>query len=197
MRPPFALLALLLAGAVCATAQPVYADDRALSADQIRDLARRELVWCENYRPTQKDCETLTLISLLPDGTLRETGVVRLATTPDLKMVMDGRSSLQGNRVCSVFGDDTVKLGFLLNDQPIPEAAVGAIESAVREAMSEFDGKTLCQTFYRGSSDAEVRETITVDGQRRTDLESVYRLQPDESGLDVRGPAPDAEESQV
>jgi hypothetical protein len=111
--------------------------------------------------------------------------------------VIDGRSQIQGDRVCSVFGDDTVKLGFLLNDQPVPEAATTAIRVAVRESMSEFEGKTLCQTFYRNGSDTVLRERITVDGKRREDLESVYRLQADEAGLDIRPPAADAEESEV
>jgi hypothetical protein len=186
--------ALLLTGAL--TALPAQAADKPMTGEQIRDLARRNMVWCENYRPDKKDCETLTLISLLPDGSLRETGVMRLAASPDLKMVIDGRSAIDGNRVCSVFGDDTVKLGFLLNNQPVPKTAAGAIEGVVREAMAEFEGKTLCQTFYR-ASETEVRERITVDGQRREDLESVYRLQADESGLDIRAPAPAAEEQLV
>jgi hypothetical protein len=188
---PFAL-GILLAGVL-----PAAAADRPMTAEQIRELARRDLVWCENYRADKKDCETLTLVSLLPDGSLRETGVMRLAKTPDLKMVIDGRSQLQGDRVCSVFGAETVKLRFLLNNRPVPPAATGPIEAVVREAMSEFEGKTLCQTFYRGASEAEIRETITVDGERREDLESVYRLQKDEAGLDVRPAAEDAEESIV
>jgi hypothetical protein len=188
------VLALLLTGAC--TALPAQAADKPMTGEQIRELARRNMVWCENYRPDKKDCETLTLISLLPDGSLRETGVMRLAASPDLKMVIDGRSAIDGNRVCSVFGDDTVKLGFLLNNQPVPKTAAGAIEGVVREAMAEFEGKTLCQTFYR-ASETEVRERITVDGQRREDLESVYRLQADESGLDIRAPAPAAEEQLV
>lgn len=187
--------ALLLTGAL--TALPAQAADKPMTGEQIRDLARRNMVWCENYRPDKKDCETLTLISLLPDGSLRETGVMRLAASPDLKMVIDGRSAIDGNRVCSVFGEETVKLGFLLNDRPVPPTAAGAIEGVVREAMAEFEGKTLCQTFYRGPSDTDVREVITVNGERREDLESVYRLQPDEKGLDVRAPAPDAEEQVV
>jgi hypothetical protein len=187
---------LFAAAALLAAAVPAAAADRPMTGEQIRELARRDMVWCENYRPENKDCETLTLVSLLPDGTLRETGVMRLAKSPDLKMVIDGRSEIEGNRVCSVFGDDTVKLRFLLNDRPIPQAAVGPIEAVVREAMAEFEGKTLCQTFYR-SSESEVREIITVDGERRQDLESSYRLQKDESGLDVRPAAEEPEESRV
>ena len=195
-RPMRALAAfLLLAGAL--TALPAQAAEKPLTGEQIRELARQDMIWCENYRPDKKDCETLTLVSLLPDGTLRETGVVRLASDPDLKMVIDGRSSINGNRVCSVFGDDTVKIAFLLNDRPVPALAVASIEGAVRESMAEFKGKTLCQTFYRGKSETEVRERITVDGRRREDLESIYRLQKDEAGLDVRPPAPDAEEQVV
>lgn len=192
-----ALIAGPLLAGLLASALPASAADKPMTGEQIRDLARRDMVWCENYRPDKKDCETLTLVSLLPDGSLRETGVMRLAKSPDLKMVIDGRSEIEGNRVCSVFGDDTVKLGFLLNDRPVPQGAVGAIERVVREAMAEFEGKTLCQTFYRGASDSELRETITVDGQRREDLESVYRLQADEAGLDVRSAEEDPEESVV
>lgn len=184
---------LLAAAALFAVALPAAAADTPLSAEQIRDLARRETVWCENYRAAQKDCETITLVSLLPDGSLRETGLMRLSSTPDLKMVVDGRSRITSNGVCSVFGDDTVRLGFLLNNRPAPSAMVGLLENVVNEAMAEFEGKTFCQTFYR-VSEAEVRERITVNGERREDLESLYRLQPDEAGLDVR-PAADEPES--
>jgi hypothetical protein len=191
MRVLFAAAALLL------TAFPAAAADAAMTGEQIRELAKRDLVWCENYRPEHKDCETMTLVSLMPDGRLRETGLMQLSKTPDLKMVIDGSSKIDGDKVCSVFGDDTVRLSFLLNNQPAPRQAIGPIEAVVRESMSEFEGKTLCQTFYRGSSELEIREMVTVDGQRREDLESSYRLQPDEAGLNVRPAIDEPEETMV
>ncbi len=191
MRAAFAAVSALLLSAL---ALPAAAQEAPMSAEQIRELARRDTVWCENYRAAQQDCETITLVSLLPDGSLRETGLMRLSGTPDLKLVVDGRSQITGDRVCSVFGDDTVKLNFLLNGRPAPQAMVGLLEGVVKEAMAEFEGKTFCQTFYR-LSEAEVREVITVDGDRREDLESRYRLQADEAGLDVR-PAEEEAEAQ-
>ena len=182
---------LMMAGAASAQGRPAGA----LSADEIRDLARRDMVWCENHRVEQNDCETMTLVSLSPDGTLQETGLMRLSQSPDLRMVIDGKSRIQGNAVCSVYGDESVKLRFLLNGRPLPASASGPLEGVVREAMAEFQGKTLCQTFFRGASESELREQITVNGARRPDLESTYRLQPDEKGLDVRPTTEDAEES--
>lgn len=184
MRPlmllPGAALALLLLPAAAPR------ESGRLSAEQLRDLARREMVWCENYRPAQSDCETMTLVSLLPDGTLRETGVMRLSRTPDVKLVIDGRSRIDGDRICSVYDGDSLQFSFVMNGRPMPRAASLDLERVVREAMEEFRGKTLCQAFFVQGSPERLREEVTVDGARREDLESLYRVQPDERGLDVR-----------
>lgn len=190
----------LLAAALLMFAETASAQGRAgkpLTGDEIRELARRDMVWCENHRTEQNDCETMTLVSLGSDGALIETGLMRLSQTPDLRMIIDGKSQIRGNSVCSVYGDDSVRLRFLLNGSVVPASAAKPLEGVVRETMAEFEGKTLCQTFYRGSSADELREQITVDGARRRDLESSYRLQPDEKGLDVRPTAEEAEESLV
>lgn len=193
MRAFFAAALLMTAASASAQSRP----GAPLSGEEIRELARRDLVWCENHRAEQNDCETMTLVSLSPDGTLRETGLMRLSQQPDLRLVIDGRSEIRGNAVCSVVGDDSVKFGFVLNGRPLPAFATRELEGVVRESMAEFNGKTLCQTFYRGASAEELREEITVNGARRTDLESVYRLRPDERGLDLRPAAEEAEESVV
>jgi hypothetical protein len=191
MRALFAALPLLLLPTLATAAE------RPLTGDQLRELARREMVWCENHRPAKNDCETMTLVSLLPDGTLRETGVMRLSSTPDMKLVIDGRSRLEGDRICSVYNEDSVKVGFVMNGEPMPAMATQELERLVRDAMDEFRGKTLCQTFYSDGSAERLREEVTVDGARRRDLESRYRIQADEAGLDVRATQSDAEETQA
>jgi hypothetical protein len=198
MRASLAVVLLLLsAGPVAAqTGRSAAPAGRALSAEQIRDIARRDMVWCENYRAEKGDCETMTLVSLLPDGKLRETGVMRLSRSPDLQLVIDGVSEIRGDQICAVHNEDAVKLRFLMNGRPMPTVLSARLEAMVRESMAEFEGKTLCQTFYRGASADTLSERITVNGARRTDLESTYRLQSDESGLDVRSEE-EPEETQV
>jgi hypothetical protein len=191
MRALLPILALLLAPA------SVEAAERRLTGAQLKDLAQREMVWCENYRAAQKDCETLVLVSLQPDGSLRETGALRIARTPDLMLVIDGRSRIEGDRICSVYDEETTKLAVVLNGQPVPSFMARELEGVVRDAMAEFKGKTLCQSFYADGGAERLREEVTVDGQRRPDLESTYRLQPDESGLDLRAREADAEESRA
>lgn len=180
MRALSALLLLLLAPTIG------HAAERRLTGDQLRDLARREMVWCENYRAAQKDCDALVLVSLLPDGSLQETGALRIASSPDLVLVIDGRSRIEGDRICSVYEEDTTKLAVLLNGQPVPAMASRPVEAVVRESMAEFTGKTLCQSFYADGDPARLREEVTVNGARRPDLESTYRLQADEAGLNLR-----------
>lgn len=186
---PTLILLLTPAGALAA--------ERQLTGDQIRDLAKREVVWCENYRPIEKDCESLSMVSLQPDGGLRETGALRMSSTPDLLLVVDGRSRIEGNRICSVYQEETTKLAFVLNGSPVPAILARNLLGLARESMEEFRGKTLCQSFYTEGSMERLREEVTVDGQRRPDLESVYRIQPDEAGLAIRAPEADPEESQA
>lgn len=189
---------LIALAALAAGALPAAAADTPLTADQIRDIARKDMVWCENYRAASKDCESLVMVSLMPDGSLRETGLLRLSDKPDLQLVMDGKSTITGDKVCSVFGDETVTMSFVLNGRQLPVSSAPSLEAIVKEAMSEFEGKTLCQTFYRGQSEADLREVVTLDGERREDLESVYRLQADEAGLNLRAtPGTDGEESMI
>lgn len=198
MRASLAVGLLVLgAGLSAATGAAAQGSGRPLSGEQIRELARRDMIWCENYRAGEGDCESMTLVSLQPDGKLRETGLMRLSKSPDLQLVIDGTSEIRGNQLCAVHNEDTVKMRFLMNGQPMPTVLSGRLETLVREAMAEFEGKTLCQTFYRGRTEDVLSERITVDGARRTDLESTYRLQTDEAGLDVRSEDEEPDETQV
>lgn len=188
---------LLAAFALLLLPAAALAAEKPLSGEQLRDIVRREMVWCENYRAAEKDCETLTLVSLQADGSLRETGAIRLAASPDLTLVVDGPSRIEGDRICSVYTEESVKLAILVNGRPAPSAASGELETLVRSTMAEFLGKTFCQTFYAEGSPERLREEVTVDGARRPDLESIYRLQPDEAGLGLRTQDEDIEESRA
>src|SRR5262249_49792427 len=63
-------LILALAGPLPASAAagPGAGGEHRLTAQEIRELARKQLLWCDTYHAKTDDCQMVTLVGLLPDG---------------------------------------------------------------------------------------------------------------------------------
>ena len=199
MRP---VLAVALATLTAFLAFPVSATAEAagsrLTADEIRDHARREQLWCEEYRADTDDCDVITLVRLLPDGTVVETSTQLISEGPNLQVFIADTDRFEGDRLCSRIDAENTRFHFTIDGQAASETASLGLRMLFVAQLEEFDGKTLCQAFFRGDEPNVIREEITLDGERRTDLESTYHLREGSTALKLRPQiTEDDENSQV
>jgi len=159
---------------------------RRITADEIRDIARREMLWCESFDAAGQDCETVTLLRLLPDGRLAETSTRLLQEDPRLQVFIADSGAIDGDRVCSKIDSNRTGLSFTLDGRVLPTAESVVLRLMFMALMTEYEGKTLCQSFAWGDEPNEVVEEITLDGERRPELESTYMLREGEAGLNLR-----------
>ena len=164
-----------------------------LTATELRDIARREMLLCENYVAATDDCDIITLLRLTPEGAVAETSTLLVSETPNLQVYIADSSQIEGDRLCSKLDISRVNFAFTLDGQPAPPATSAALQLLFMAQLAELDGKTLCQAFFHGDRPGELREEITVDGQRRTDLESTYVLREGSERLKLR-PQADTED---
>ncbi|HEY3811840.1 MAG TPA: hypothetical protein VGL66_01330 [Caulobacteraceae bacterium] len=192
------LAAAVLAAAGSAAASPVVptGPEHRLNAQEIRDLAKRELLWCDDFHAQNGSCEAVTLITLAPDGRLAETTTLLLSEGPRLQAFIGEVDVVDGDRVCSKVAASTLPIAFTLEGHSVPADAANGLRDAVVSSLAELDGKTICQTFYRGADPNQLREEVTVDGKRRKDLETVYRLHDGKDGFDLRPQVKDTDGGQ-
>jgi hypothetical protein len=157
-----------------------------LNAQEIKDLAKKELLWCDSYRSQSGSCDAITLVTLAPDGRLAETTTLLLSDGPRLQAFIGEVDDVKNDMVCSRVSAANLPIAFTLEGQAVPASASAGLRGVLVESLSELDGKTICQTFYRGSDPNRIREEVTVDGKRRKDLETVYMLHDGHDGFDLR-----------
>lgn len=181
-----------LIAAVSVLAAPAFsqAAERKMTAEELRDIARREMLWCENYVAETNDCDVITLVRLVPDGRLAETSTLLLQEDPRLQVFIGDHDRIDGDRLCSTIESARTAFAFTVEGQPAPTATAIGLRLLFMAQLAELDGKTLCQTFFRDDATGVVREEITVDGERRTDLESTYVLREGSERLNLRPQAP-------
>lgn len=169
------LLALAPEASVAAPAKPVAGEHR-LSADEIRALAKREVLWCDDYKAANDDCEAITLVRLAPDGRLAETTTLLISDGPHLQAFLGEFDDVKGDRVCSKVAVASMPMSFVMEGKPVSADAAMGLRAIMAQSLADLEGKTVCQSFYRGSEPDRLREEVTVDGKRREDLETTYLL---------------------
>lgn len=186
MRAALVALSAFFVLAPLAAASPALAAERRMTGDEIRDIARRELLWCEEYDAGKDDCGVVSLLRLRPDGSLSETSTLLLQDQPRLMVYIADSNEIDGERLCGKVEARKIRFAFTLEGQAMSAEAAATLQALFRSQMAEFEGKTLCQAFFRGEDPNVIREEITVDGERRTDLESTYHLRDGGAALNLR-----------
>lgn len=169
-----------------APAPAVHGVEHRLSGSEIRDLAKREVLWCDNYRSDGDDCEAVTLVQLSSDGRLAETTTMLISDGPRLQAFIGEVDDLNGDQVCSKVSAARMPFAFTLEGKSVPQDAAAGLKALLASSLAELDGKTVCQAFYRGEDPTRLREEVTVDGARRKDLETTYFIREARDGFGLR-----------
>ena len=162
------------------------AGEHRMTADELRDIARQELLWCEEYDATTDDCDAVTLIRLPPDGRLTETSTLLLQADPRLQLLIVDVDQIDGDRLCSKVEPTRARFSFTMDGTPLAAEAAAGLHALFMAQMADMAGKTMCQAFFRSDDPMVIREEITVDGERQTDLESTYHLRPGATDMKLR-----------
>jgi hypothetical protein len=188
-----ALLGLVLAGLFPAAAAdaPAAPGEHRLTAEEIRDLARRQLLWCDGFHAATDDCQMVTLVGLLPDGRIGQTTTWVVENKPLLQVYIGDVNQFEGDRICSTVDVKTMPIGFTLNGKKVPETLALALKQTLTQLFASLQGKRVCQAFFRGADPNRLREEVTVDGKRRKDLESNYVLRTGAEGFALRSETED------
>jgi hypothetical protein len=179
---------LLGASGALAAALPAAAaePEHRLSGAEIRDLAKREVLWCDDYRRASDDCSGVTVVRLLPDGRVTQTTTILVSESPRLQAFIGDIDKIEGDRVCGVIKAADTAVSFTLDGKPVPELAGLRLKAVLLSVLAELEGKTMCQSFFRGGDKTRLREEVTVDGARRKDLESTYVIREGKDGFALR-----------
>lgn len=183
-------LIALMAAALSLAPAAAFASEHRMSGDEIRAIARQELLWCEEYEAATDDCDVVSLIRLMPDGRLAETSTLLLQASPRLQVFIADIDQIDGDRICSKVEAQRTRFSFTLDGTPLAADASVGLRLLFLAQLADFEGKTMCQTFFRGDDPNVIREEITVDGQRQTELESTYHLREGASDLKLRPQLP-------
>lgn len=152
-----------------------------LTQTEIRELARQEVLWCDDYHQQADDCDAITLIRLSPDGRLAETTTLLISDGPRLQAYLGEVDELKGDQVCNKVAAATMPMVFTLEGKAVSDDAAQGLRAVMAATLTDLDGKMVCQAFYRGSDPQHIREEVTVNGRRRQDLETTYELRKSES----------------
>lgn len=194
---PIVLALTLSAGATAVQAQTQT--PAAVGAAEIRAIAERETLWCAGWDDADQSCESLALYrpSTERAGEIDESVMLQIAAAPEVRLVVYGASRFEGDRLCTDYAVADVRVVVLIDGTPADEDVAAPVVAVFEEAMAEFEGKRICTRYLRVAED-RLRDEVTVDGARREDLESEYRLFPFDRAPRLRAPGgPDLDTSQA
>ncbi|MBI1407518.1 MAG: hypothetical protein GC145_15510 [Caulobacter sp.] len=179
----FALAALLAIGAGTASSA-----DLTLNTAALQELARSGQPLCGGWRAHDDSCEDIGFMDLLSANQVRQTYHYRLSLEPDLQIVMQETSTIEGDALCSIFDFDKIEIAVLLDGAPAPAEQTAAISAILEESVAEYAGRKTCESFARDPETGQLVTRVTVDGERDPDLESTYRPLAPQERIHLRAP---------
>jgi hypothetical protein len=183
------LAALALAGGLPAQAASSAGPEHRLTAGEIRDLASKQMLWCDGYHQDTDDCQIVTLVSLMPDGRVGQTATWVEEQSPMIQIYVGEVDHFDGDRICNVVDTNAIPVGVKVNGKAVSAALVSTLKPIIDKLFAPLQGKVVCQAFYRGADPNRLREEVTVNGRRQPDLESNYVLRPGSDGFALRNAA--------
>lgn len=174
----------LLAMALLATvsiAPAALAGEAPLDREALRGLAQSGSPLCGGWRDRDDSCEDVGFMELLPQDQVLHTYRFRISFEPDYEVVMQETATIEDGALCSTYSTASLTLRVLSDGQPAPMEQALSISALFQESLAEYEGKRVCESFFRDAGTGELSTVVTIDGERNPELESHYRvLQPQE-----------------
>jgi hypothetical protein len=191
MKPLLSLAAAGLAGLILAGS--AQAADMKLDRKAVIDLAKGDKVLCSDWRAKDASCGDVGFMEVVDADHIRQTYRYQLAIEPDLQVLVQETTQLEGDALCSVFRYQALDVLVLLDGKPAPAEQALAIAALFQDSMAKYEGKKACESFSRDTATGEIQSTVTVDGQPTPTLDTTYRLLSPDDRIHLR-PADEGED---
>ena len=174
------LLTLAMLASV-SIAPAALAGEAPLDREALRGLAQSGNPLCGGWRDRDDSCEDLGFMELLPQDQVLHTYRFRISFEPDYEVVMQETATIEDGALCSTYSLAGTTLRVLADGKAAPFEQAMAISALFQETLAEYEGKRVCESFFKDASTGELTTVVTIDGERDPELESRYRvLQPEE-----------------
>ena len=188
MRSPAALvLAAALAATRTAVAQagPQPAA-RPLTRQDVAALVKQDASWCGGWRKSDDSCEELVFLATDKDGVL-QTRRYLLADEGVVELVVRQRVTLDNDGLCWTYRFVDLDIAVLNEGQRASAEQSAAMVLLMRERMADLEGKRSCERFARDAATGDILSTTTLDGAPAPELDTRFRLLPQDARIKLRG----------
>ncbi|MDO9335146.1 MAG: hypothetical protein Q7T61_01975 [Caulobacter sp.] len=179
------LLTLALMAGVSA-APAALAGEAPLDREALRGLARSGSPLCGGWRDRDDSCEDVGFMELLPQDQVLHTYRFRISFEPDYEVVMQETATIEDGALCSIYSTANLKVRVLADGEPAPLEQALAISGLFHESLAQFEGKRVCESFYRDGGSGELTTVVTIDGEPNPELESKYRVLAPQERIHLR-----------
>lgn len=180
------LLASAAFVAVLAIAPAAWAGEAPLDREALRGLAQSGEALCGGWRDRDDSCEDVGFMELLPQDQVRHTYRFRVSLDPDYEVVMQETVTIEDGALCSTYSATNLKIRVLSDGEAAPTEQSLAIGAMFQDSLADYEGKQVCESFFRDAATGELTTVVTIDGERDPDLESRYRVLGKEDRIHLR-----------
>lgn len=179
-----AVFAAMLTSASIAPA--AWADEAPLDREALRGLAQSGDPLCGGWRDRDDSCEDVGFMELLPEDQVLHTYRFRVSFDPDYEVVLQETVTIEDGALCSTYSTTNLKIRVLSDGEAAPTEQSLAIGAMFQDSLADYEGKQVCETYFRDGATGELSTVVTIDGERDQDLESRYRVLGKEDRIHLR-----------
>ncbi|MDB5471606.1 MAG: hypothetical protein JWR84_3166 [Caulobacter sp.] len=180
------ILLMLAALAGVSIAPAAFAGEAPLDREALRSLARSGEALCGGWRDRDDSCEDVGFIELVAPDEVLHTYRFRISFEPDYEVVMQETATIEDGALCSTYSVGNLKVRVLADGEAAPTEQSMAISAMFQDSLAEFEGKQVCESYFRDQATGELNTVVTIDGIRNPDLESSYRVLTKDDRIHLR-----------
>ena len=192
------ILLMLAAVAGILIAPAAFAGEAPLDREALRSLARSGDPLCGGWRDRDDSCEDVGFMELVAPDEVLHTYRFRISFEPDYEVVMQETATIEDGALCSTYSVANLTVRVLADGEAAPTEQSLAISAMFQESLAEYEGKQVCESFFRDQATGELNTVVTIDGIRDPDLESSYRILTKDDRIHLRqldeSPDPDRQD---
>lgn len=180
------LLLILSAVGALAIAPAALAGEAPLDREALRSLAQSGEALCGGWRDRDDSCEDVGFLELLPQDQVLHTYRFRISFEPDYEVVMQETATIEDGALCSTYSIANLTVRVLADGEAAPTEQSLAISALFQDSLAQYEGKQVCESYFRDQTTGELTTVVTIDGVRDPDLESSYRVLTKDDRIHLR-----------